>query len=577
MEMHELCPALKNFIVSSAYEFGEGEKKITENILQHKRSGKYVIFSPDSDMILLSIIIHNKLKRLNIDTDFNILKYNSIDKKIEYISIKDLMNNLFEITYSKLNSFRKFKHDRLNIMDDLVCIFTFFGNDFLPKIESINMKNGIDILISLYIKNFNHCRAKHPYILSNDNDTTRINMSVFIDYLSILSESEEKLLFDKYISAEFKNFSYISNIFGRNEYTPFFIDKLNRYCHGFNKVVRYIKLNPEKSSEEVHKNIVEKFTDKDDWEKIFMSIENKDNQYGSINITEMLDIIIKSIRDDTKYRLGLKLVRTSDNILDKFHQNNMIGELPHPAMNICEYDIEMYKLDKRIDEYKSISMELDEKIGIVDMKYKDNEYKIHTDRNIVAKKDYFYASIMKLDNPDNINNFVGEYLKGFFWVIDFYFNKTHRITNINNISIWSYNYTHTPYFKEIINYIYELNNVHLDLGKLFISVSDISGMYYVSPFQYINTLEQYIYVTPKHLLKNNIPEIYKELLSDEKIFLDIDNFYEKIRDGNIELLESFDAKNMNKINITGFRKSSYTDFMARILPLRRINDFAPFI
>ena len=160
---------------------------------------------------------------------------------ISSILIDSIINNLFEIMQSKMNAYRKHNYDKLNMIDDLICIFTFFGNDFLPKIESLNMKNGLDILITSYVRNFNFTRSKNPYILLNDNDTTKINMSVFIEFINSLSDNEEKILYDKYLSTEFKNFNYISNIFGINEYTPFFIDKLNRYCHGFNKVVRYIK------------------------------------------------------------------------------------------------------------------------------------------------------------------------------------------------------------------------------------------------------------------------------------------------------------------------------------------------
>lgn len=573
IEMYELCPNLKELIISSAYEFGEGEKKITEHIMQNKKSGKYIIYSPDSDTILLSIIINNKFKRLNIDTDINILKHDSNENKIELISILKLIDNIYEYVYTKLNPFRKHNHDKLNIIDDLIGLITFFGNDFLPKIESLNMKNGFEILLTTYAKNLSYCRLKNPYLLYTENNKTKINMYVFTDLINKLSELEDKLLFDKYISSEFKNFNYLLRIFGNNEHTPFFIDKLNRYCHGFNKVVRYIKLNPDKTSEEIYRNIIEKFSDKNDWERIFNDIENKDKQYGEINTNDILNIIIESVKENKKYKLGLKLVKNSENVLDKFHQINIKEDLEHPMMNINDYDIEIYKLEKKMDEYKNISLEPEEKIGLVDLKYKDNEYKIHTDRNITIKKDYFYKEILKL-NEDEINNLSEEYIKGFFWTIDFYFNKIERNININNISIWSYKYSHTPYFKEINKYIDNYNNI---LNELYKSISDISSEYYVSPSQYINSLEQYLYITPKHILKNNIPDIYKEILNDSNLFIEIEKFYEEIKSGNITLLESYDSKTITKLNITGFKKSSYYDFMSKILPLRKLNEYEPII
>ena len=571
-EIHELCPELKSFIISSAYEFGEGEKKIMEHILHNKKSGKYVIFSPDSDTILLSIIMQNKMKRININTEFNVLKYDTEKKTMEYISIDDITDNLFEMVLMRLNSHRKINHDKLNIIDDIVCIFTFFGNDFLPKIESLNIRNGIEILIDIYVKNFNYCRAKYPYMLFNENNITRMNMNVYGEYIKKLSEFEDKILFDKYMSTEFKNFNYLSNVFGHNEYTSFFIDKLNRYCHGFNKVVRHIKINHNKTAEEIYGDIIEKFTDKDDWIKYFLLIENKDKQHGDISVIELLNIMIKNTRENIRYKLGLKLVKNSDNILDRFHQVNILADRIHPSMNINTYDIEIYKLDKRLDSYKYMSTEPNEKIGIVDMKYKDNEYKIHTDRNMTTKKDYFYSTIMKVENKEKKDKFIMDYVRGFFWVMDFYFNKVNRNVNINNISTWSFEYTHSPYFREISNFIQNLQNSYYELNKIYKSVSEIDGGNYVSPSQYMNALEQYIYVTPKHILKNNIPEAYKEILDDFNLFTDLDDFYMKIKNGDTNILESYDAKNINKTNITGFRKLPFPMFMEEIISMRKFND-----
>jgi 5'-3' exonuclease len=64
--LYEICTNLKDIIISSSYEFGEGEKKIMEEILHEKKEGSYVIFSPDSDVVLLSLLMQNKLYKLNI-------------------------------------------------------------------------------------------------------------------------------------------------------------------------------------------------------------------------------------------------------------------------------------------------------------------------------------------------------------------------------------------------------------------------------------------------------------------------------------------------------------------------------
>jgi hypothetical protein len=576
-EIKDLCKNLIDIKISYIDEFGEGEKKIIEHIMQNKKKGQYIIYSPDSDILLLSIIINNKFERLNIDSYIDIIKYEPNKKIIEIISIKNLIDNIYNYIFSKLNLFRKQHNIKLNIIDDIVGIITFFGNDFLPKIESINMKNGLEILFTQYAKVISYCRLSNPYLLYTENNKTKINMYLFSSLIEKLSEVEDKLMFDNYIQSEYKNFNYLSKIFGCNEYTPFFIDKLNRYCHGFNKIIRYIKLNPYKTAEEVYKNIIEKFTDKDNWEKIFISIEsNITDTDNNTNIMNILNNLILSIRENKKYKLGLKLIKYSDDINDKFHQNNISDNFIHPLMIISEYDKEIYKLEKRMNEYKNISLNTEDKIGNVELKYKFNEYKIHTDINIINKKDYFYKDIVKLESTE-INKFCEEYIKGFFWTIDFYFNKIDRNININNISIWSYEYTHTPYFKEIYNIMNRSDKLY-NMYNLYNSISDINSNYYVSPSKYMNTLEQYLYITPKNVLQNNIPEVYKDILNDSNLFIEIETFYKKIIDNinginnvdnNINLLESYNTNSINKLNIIGFKKSSYYDFMSKILPLRQ--------
>jgi hypothetical protein len=41
----------------------------------------------------------------------------------------------------------------------------FFGNDFLPKIESINIKTGFAIIFDLYAKHLNWCRSPQYNLL----------------------------------------------------------------------------------------------------------------------------------------------------------------------------------------------------------------------------------------------------------------------------------------------------------------------------------------------------------------------------------------------------------------------------
>lgn len=583
LELKMLCKKLENITVSSAYEFGEGEKKIMEHILHYKKPGSYVIFSPDSDTVLLSLIMHNKLIKDNINSEFNVIRYNDNEEEIENISINLLRKNILDFIYTKFNPYRKYNHNQNNIIDDIIALFTFFGNDFIPKIESINIRNGLNILIDIYVKNLNNSRLSYPYLLiedkivvkSNnqikDDKVTRINYEILTNIINKLADSEDKLIFDKYISNEYKNFNYLLGILEPNNYTPFFIDKLNRYCHGFNKIIRYIKTNNNITAEEVYDNVINNFTDKEQWEQEFINIENKDEYLGNIPVLELINNIIDKIRSNT-YKCGLRLIKYSNYIEDKYHQKYINEQLAHPKMDICKYDIELYKLEKKIDEYKNIGSSNENKIGICELKYKENEYKIHTDRNINNKKDLFYNNIMQCEDDDSKDELINEYLKGFFWTIDYYFNKNLRQMNINYISTWCYKYNHAPYFKEISNYICNLENKNLQLNNLFYEISIINNDNYVSSTQFINKVEQYLYVTPK-ALHTNIPEIYKTITENDELFPDLVNMANKVLNGEQDLIETYDCKFLTKANIIGIKNHDYNYFASKIINFRNQIDF----
>ena len=569
-----ICNNLKDVKISSSYEIGEGEKKIMEDVLYEKKDGTYVIFSPDSDVVLLSLLMQNKLIKSGINPNFNLLRYDQIHNKIENISICNLRKNILDYIYERMNTYRKYNHNKNNIIDDIIGLFTIFGNDFLPKIESINIKIGFNIIFDLYAKHLNWCRSLQYNLLFEENGITKINYDVFENIISRLAEFEDKILYDKYISTEYKNFKYLSSILQPNNITSFFIDRLNRYCHGYNKIIRYIRMNPTSTPESVYINVINRFTDKEQWENEFIKIEN----FVDVNTMSNKDIIlsilqkmIDKINAHETYKCGLKLVKYSDIIDDKYHANSMKDNLLHSQMIIDEYDKEIYKFEKRMDKYKNIGIDNFDKLGYCEIKYKDSEYKIHVDKNIDDKKYIFYNKVIGCETQSDIDILCREYLRGFFWTIDFYFNKNNRIININNISTWHYKYDHTPYIKEISEYINSLTNRNAELNRLYYSITDLSGGYYVKSSEFLNRFEQYMYITPRSTYAD-LPEIYKQIITDDSIFMDLDNIVYRIINGENHLLDTYNVKYINKGNIIGLRDCDYNKFMNKLINLRKSID-----
>ena len=158
--------SVKDYIVSGPEENGEGEKKIMEDVVLNKNKGTYCIYSPDADVIILSIILHSLLLENKIDNTFKILRYDQITLTFNLIDINIFLDNIIKYIQSKTTV----NLDKIRLYLDISYIYTFFGNDFIPRIEAIDIKRDLILLIDIYIDAL--IINNDPYIIKysiNDN------------------------------------------------------------------------------------------------------------------------------------------------------------------------------------------------------------------------------------------------------------------------------------------------------------------------------------------------------------------------------------------------------------------------
>jgi 5'-3' exonuclease len=143
--MKELVKSIQNHAFPVNVEItddtisGEGEYKIInfirtyENLFMNK---KIIIYSPDSDMILLGAILLN---------DISIIRYDQQQNQDFFLSteIFKLLITEYIVGKSKINQ---------DIIQDVIFIFTIFGDDFLPKLESIQVNTHYEKILNIYKK-----------------------------------------------------------------------------------------------------------------------------------------------------------------------------------------------------------------------------------------------------------------------------------------------------------------------------------------------------------------------------------------------------------------------------------------
>jgi len=213
--------SINKTIISDFNEIGEGEKKIIKYIKKYNNKvDQIIIYSPDADMIIMSMII-----------PFNIL-------------ILRHEQNEFRDDIIDIQSIRKI----FNPVEDIAYIFSVFGDDFIPKIEWVNVTKHLQKMLNEYKKmgkriiengnvNFNNLReffkqikklefdykpSKNPF----DNTVPCINKKSF-NYYNELNNIEKlireyKPIYDTHEKAEIPVLEYYNAMLWKYNY--YFLD-----------------------------------------------------------------------------------------------------------------------------------------------------------------------------------------------------------------------------------------------------------------------------------------------------------------------------------------------------------------
>jgi 5'-3' exoribonuclease 2 len=169
-------------IFSDASEPGEGEHKIMKFIRSQRcqpgfdPNQRHILHGLDADLIMLGLATHEAhftilreevtfggKKRDNMSDAKKMLNeesagISSLRPEDEWVYAKplqclhvDILREYLEYEFKTLNHLLPFPYDLERIIDDFVFICFFVGNDFLPHLPSLDIRDGaIDFLIEVY-------------------------------------------------------------------------------------------------------------------------------------------------------------------------------------------------------------------------------------------------------------------------------------------------------------------------------------------------------------------------------------------------------------------------------------------
>ena len=168
-------------VFSPSCEHNEGEHKISKIIKSNSTFLKdnLIIYGLDADLFMLGLLLVHREHKIFLYKETHHFSYiNKINEKEHY--------------YFDIQSFSHELGTKLNVnVKQAICDYCLMaflcGNDFLPHLHSINIRNdGIPFIIDSYLT---HDGNKYPLI---NIDTGNINWNYFRKFLSILCENENE-------------------------------------------------------------------------------------------------------------------------------------------------------------------------------------------------------------------------------------------------------------------------------------------------------------------------------------------------------------------------------------------------
>jgi len=313
-------------IISDTNDTGEGEFKILDYIRKNKIDD-FVIYSPDADLIVLSMILWTE----NKESEIKILRFDSNTEVLNIIHINSLINYFVFYQEERI----KMELDQIKYIRDLCLIFTIFGNDFLPKIEQISVNMDLYLLFDLYLINL----VDNGYIL---NDELLIIPKSIHNYFSLLNKYSHLLERRNSMLYKYQNFNYAFtvNLYmdiqnnKTNDYYIFYLD----FIDNFDFSNRYGKLQYYLFTNEEIKKLLDNFKFKNNFNQNY--IEKKMHyqkmipyEYKSTDKKHLIRMKDLSLRDRELYLINNKL----DKYYHLFNPTNKISKRDDVKSMVNEY------------------------------------------------------------------------------------------------------------------------------------------------------------------------------------------------------------------------------------------------
>lgn len=450
------------YIISDTHEIGEGEKKIVNYIDSRVSADDSVmIYSPDADVVLLCMLLQNKTVWM--------LKHDQQASERARRNVYDLI----DINLLKENiSYYVNKTNVNQVAHDIVCLSTLFGNDFVPKIESISVKN-FQLIMDIYQQVLTDL-GEHLVLQDAATKEYQLNLRFLRRLLEGLIPVEKDFidnnaLYNKYIALGIIKtvFSY-ANI---NQSTLFPV--YNNFMKTYGDLKRALDDDASTGIFEADEDFMTSLK-----KALRVIIDGKQVNTSVLTNEQLMELLRDYKADEGRYPGVIINLRTkSTSIQDAFYRQDI------KKKGLNKFEIERLQFQKMLDQYyvKFNAQPLDLSAKAIPEFY---------DKYFGAKK-----------GSKEMHNVLQSYLEGILWVFNYYFNSK------SYISTWYYPYDRSPLIRDISRFVNKVSDDQIDLlARSLVTRFD------ADPSKYFNPLEQFVNVSPRTPKVLSVqPEPYQHL------------------------------------------------------------------
>lgn len=477
-----ICPNLKEYIFSGVYEPGEGEKKIVDHIRSSSFYDDIIIYSPDSDVTLLGLLLSTAVNNKSVE-NLKLIRHNQQSNNYNIIDIDMLSKNIYYYVRDKLQDSTGIDKD--SIIRDIVFVLTVFGNDFLPKIESFNVKEDFNRIIDKYIELLNdNYTTKYNYIIQNDNELKKINYDQLLQIIKILHYDEGGNLQKMYMNNHYQNYQRLKKIISTKDED--FTKSLNIFLE------KLRNLNDEIRKKRFDKNVW--IESEQDFINKLSKLVVLDQKIDNDTIIDAYHAFYEKFKKFPLVRVTFKKYKKSLN--DAIHRQKLESSVDY---KITKYDEEMFKFNNMLDEYQKKINAYPLNLGYVSV---NPVYYTWQAENIKQGVQRYYKQFFGQNEPgvDILDN----YVEGLLFVFDYYFNHFDPAINREYASLYMYKKTHAPLLTQIYHFLKSKSQQYID-EKINVVRNNKMKM-----VEYFNCVEHLMFTSAVPLTVSIIPPEYNK-------------------------------------------------------------------